>query len=107
MANKYDERSEDHGGFATGAKLETTTTHHEVNRDLAAQTQLTIVSVVHFPTRVIATDENGIEWTLPLHSVKILEPVVQKDESDVKSRDEGKTIRQTNDVSVDSALEDS
>ena len=33
MANKYDERSEDHGGFATGAKLETTTTHHEVNRD--------------------------------------------------------------------------
>ena len=106
MANKYDGRSEDHGGFAAGAKLETTTTHHEVNRDLAAQTQLTIVSVIHFPTRVIATDENGIEWTLPLHSVKILEPVVQKDESDVKSRDEGKTSRQTNDVSVDSALED-
>ena len=107
MANKYDEKSEDHGGFATGAKLETTTIHHEVNRDLAAQTQLTIVSVVHFPTRVIAIDEYGIEWTLPLHSVKILEPVVQKDGPDVKSRDEGKTSHQTNDVSVDSPLEDS
>ena len=89
MANKYDEKSEAHGGFATGAKLETTTIQHEVNRDLAAQTQLTIVSVVHFPTRVIAIDEYGIEWTLPLHSVKILEPVVQKDEPDVKSRDDG------------------
>ena len=106
MANKYDGRSEDHGGFAAGAKLETTTTHHEVNRDLAAQTQLTIVSVIHYPTRVIATDENGIEWTLPLHSVKILEPVVQKDDPDVGARDEGKINRQTNDVSVNSALEE-
>ena len=106
MANKYDGRSEDHGGFAAGAKLETTTTHHEVNRDLAAQTQLTIVSVIHYPTRVIATDENGVEWTLPLHSVKILESVVQKDEPDVGARDECKISRQTNDVSVNSALED-
>ena len=89
MANKYDERSEDHGGFATGAKLETTATHHEVSRDLAAQTQLTIVSVAHFPTRVIATDKNGIEWTLPLHSVSILEPVVQNDEPDVDNPDNG------------------
>ena len=89
MANKYDGRSEGHGGFAAGAKLETTTTHHEVNRDLAAQTQLTIVSVIHFPTRVIATDENGIEWTLPLHSVRILEPVVQNDEPDVDNSDNG------------------
>jgi hypothetical protein len=82
MANKYDERSEEHGGFAAGAKVETTINHHEVNRDLAAQTQLTIVSVAHYPTRVIATDENGIEWTLPLHSVKILDP-------DVNVRDDG------------------
>ena len=85
MANKYDERSEDHGGFAAGDKLETTTTHHEVNRDLAAQTKLTIVSVIHYPTRVIATDTKGTEWTLPLHSVKILEPKVKKNEPDVKS----------------------
>ena len=89
MANIYDERSDEHAGFSTGVKVETTIDHHEVNRDLAAQTQLTIVSVIHYPTRVIATDENGIEWTLPLHSVKILEPVVQKDEPDVKSRDDG------------------
>ena len=89
MANKYDERSEDHGGFATGAKLETTTTHHEVSRDLAAQTQLTIVSVIHYPTRVVATDENGIEWTLPLHSVKILDLDVKKDVPDVNVRDDG------------------
>ena len=89
MANKYDGRSEDHGGFAAGAKLETTTTHHEVNRDLAAQTQLTIVSVIHYPTRVIATDENGIEWTLPLHSVKILDLVDKKDVADVNVRNDG------------------
>ena len=89
MANKYDERSEEHGGFAAGAKVETTTNHHEVNRDLAAQAQLTIVSVAHYPTRVVATDENGIEWTLPLHSVRILEPVVQNDEPDVDDPDNG------------------
>jgi len=89
MANIYDERSDEHAGFATGAKIETTIDHHEVNRDLAAQTQLTIVSVAHFPTRVIATDENGIEWTLPLHSVRILEPVVQNDEPDVDDADNG------------------
>ena len=89
MANIYDERSDEHAGFAADAKIETTIDHHEVNRDLAAQTQLTIVSVAHFPTRVIATDENGIEWTLPLHSVRILEPVVQNDEPDVDEPDNG------------------
>ena len=89
MANIYDERSDEHAGFATGAKIETTIDHHEVNRDLAAQTKLTIVSVAHFPTRVIATDETGIEWTLPLHSVRILEPVVQNDKPDVDDPDNG------------------
>ena len=89
MANIYDERSDEHAGFAAGTKIETTIDHHEVNRDLAAQTQLTIVSVAHFPTRVIATDENGIEWTLPLHSVRILETVVQNDEPDVDNPDNG------------------
>jgi len=89
MANKYDERSDEHAGFAAGAKIETTIDHHEVNRDIAAQTQLTIVSVAHYPTRVVATDENGIEWTLPLHSVRILEPVVQNDEPDVDDPDNG------------------
>ena len=89
MAKIYDERSVEHAGFAAGAKLETTIDHHEVNRDIAAQTQLTIVSVAHFPTRVIATDEKGIEWTLPLHSVRILEPVVQNDEPDVDDPDNG------------------
>ena len=89
MANIYDERSDEHAGFAAGTKIEATINHHEVNRDLAAQTQLTIVSVAHFPTRVIATDENGIEWTLPLHSVRILEPVVQNDKPDVDDPDNG------------------
>ena len=89
MANIYDERSVEHAGFSAGAKLETTIDHHEVNRDLAAQTQLTIVSVAHFPTRVIATNENGVEWTLPLHSVKILEPDVQNDEPDVDDPSNG------------------
>ena len=89
MAKIYDERSVEHAGFAAGAKLETTIDHHEVNRDIAAQTQLTIVSVAHYPTRVVATDENGIEWTLPLHSVRILEPVVQNDEPDVDDPDNG------------------
>ena len=89
MANIYDERSGGHAGFVSGTKVETTTNHHEVNRDLAAQTRLTVVSVAHYPTRIVATDENGIEWTLPLHSVKILEPVVQNDEPDVDVRDDG------------------
>ena len=89
MANIYDERSDEHAGFAAGTKIETTINHHEVNRDLAAQTQLTIVSLAHFPTRVIATNENGIEWTLPLHSVRILEPVVQNDKPDVDDPDNG------------------
>ena len=89
MANIYDERSDEHAGFAAGTKIETTIDHHEVTRDLAAQTQLTIVSVAHFPTRVIATNENGIEWTLPLHSVKILEPDVQNDEPDVDDPSNG------------------
>ena len=89
MANIYDERSDEHAGFAAGVKIETTIDHHEVNRDLAAQTQLTIVSVVHYPTRIVATDENGVEWTLPLHSVRILEPVVQNDEPDVDDSDNG------------------
>ena len=89
MANIYDERSDEHAGFAAGTKIETTINHHEVNRDLAAQTQLTIVSVAHFPTRVIAIDENGIEWTLQLHSVSILEPVVQNNEPDVDNPDNG------------------
>ena len=88
MANIYDERSDGHAGFSTGTKIETTIDHHEVNRDLTAQTQLTIVSVAHFPTRVIATDENGIEWTLPLHSVKLLERVVQIDDSDADASDD-------------------
>ena len=89
MANIYDERSDEHAGFAAGAKIETTIDHHEVNRDIASQTQLTIVSVAHYPTRVVATDENGIEWTLPLHSVRRLEPVVQNDEPDVGDTDNG------------------
>ena len=89
MANIYDERADEHAGFSAGTKIETTIDHHEVNRDLAAQTQLTIVSVAHFPTRVIATNENGIEWTLPLHSVKILEPDVQNDEPDVDDPSNG------------------
>ena len=89
MANIYDERSDEHAGFAAGVKIETTIDHHEVNRDLAAQTQLTIVSVVHYPTRIVATDENGVEWTLPLHSVRILELVVQNDEPDVGDPDNG------------------
>ena len=40
---------------------------------------------------VIAADENGIEWTLPLHSIKILEPVVQNDApgEDADASDEG------------------
>ena len=38
---------------------------------------------------VIAANENGIEWTLPLHSVRILEPVIQNDEPDVDDPSNG------------------
>jgi len=40
MANIYDERSDEHAGFAAGAKIETTIDHHEVNRDLAPKRNL-------------------------------------------------------------------
>ena len=60
MANIYDERSENHAGYNEGTKVETTVDHHEVNRDLSSGKIF----------RVIAVDENGLEWTLPLHSIK-------------------------------------
>ena len=70
MANIYDERSENHAGYNEGTKVETTVDHHEVNRDLSSGKILTVVSIAHYPTRVIAVDENGLEWTLPLLSIK-------------------------------------
>ena len=69
MANIYDERSENHAGYNEGTKVETIVDHHEVNRDLSSGSILTVVSIAHFPTRVIAVDNNGLEWTLPLHSI--------------------------------------
>ena len=70
MANIYDERSENHAGYNEGTKVQTTVDHHQVNRDLSSGKILTVVSIAHYPTRVIAVDENGLEWTLPLHSIK-------------------------------------
>ena len=69
MAYVYDKRSENHAGYNEGTKVETIVDHHEVNRDLSSGSILTVVSIAHFPTRVIAVDNNGIEWTLPLHSI--------------------------------------
>ena len=69
MANVYDKRSENHAGYNEGTKIETIVDHHEVNRDLSSGSILTVVSIAHFPTRVIAVDNNGLEWTLPLHSI--------------------------------------
>ena len=69
MANVYDKRSENHAGYNEGTKVETIVDHHEVNRDLSSGSILTVVSIAHFPTRVIAVDNNGLEWTLPLHSI--------------------------------------
>ena len=70
MANIYDKRSVQHAGFDEGTKVETIVDHHEVNGDLSSGTILTVVSIAHYPTRIIAVDNNGLEWTLPLHSVK-------------------------------------
>ena len=61
MANVYDKRSENHAGYNEGTKVETTVDHHEVNRDLSSGKILTVVSIAHYPTRVIAVDENGEE----------------------------------------------
>ena len=69
MANVYDKRSENHAGYNEGTKVETIVDHHEVNRDLSSGSILTVVSIAHFPTRVIAVDDDGLEWTLPLHSI--------------------------------------
>ena len=72
MTNIYDKRSENHAGYDEGIKIETIVDHHEVNRDLASGAVLTVVSIAHYPTRIIAVDKSGIEWTLPIHSIKKL-----------------------------------
>ena len=69
MANIYDNRSFKPAGYNEGTKVETIIDHHEVNRDLSSGSILTVVSIAHFTTRVIAVDNNGLEWTLPLHSI--------------------------------------
>ena len=71
MANLYDKRSANHAGYKEGTKVETIIDHHEVNGDLYSGTILTTLSIVHYPTRIIAVDDSGLEWTLPLYSIKI------------------------------------
>ena len=72
MANIYDKRSLKHAGYNEGTKIETIIDHHEVNRDLSSGTILTVVSIAHYPTRLIAVDNSGLEWTLPIHSIRIV-----------------------------------
>jgi hypothetical protein len=73
MANIYDKRSENHAGYNEGTKIESIVDHHEVNRDLSSGSVLTIVSIAHYPTRIIAVDKSGLQWTLPIHSIKKFE----------------------------------
>ena len=73
MANIYDKRSVKHAGYNEGTKIETIIDHHEVNRDLSSGTILTVVSIAHYPTRLIAVDNSGLEWTLPMHSIRLCE----------------------------------
>lgn len=73
MANIYDKRSENHAGYNEGTKIETIVDHHEVNRDLSSGTILTVASIAHYPTRIIAVDKSGLEWTLPIHSIRRFE----------------------------------
>ena len=42
MANIYDERSDEHAGFAAGAKIETTIDHHEA----VSYTHLTLPTIL-------------------------------------------------------------
>jgi hypothetical protein len=73
MANIYDKRSVKHAGYNEGTKIETIIDHHEVNRDLSSGTILTVVSIAHYPTRLIVVDNSGLEWTLPMHSIRLCE----------------------------------
>ena len=73
MANIYDKGSVKHAGYNEGSKIETIIDHHEVNRDLFSGTILTVVSIAHYPTRLIAVDNSGLEWTLPMHSIRLCE----------------------------------
>ena len=73
MANIYDKRSENHAGYNEGTKIESIVDHHEVNRDLSSGSVLTIVSIAHYPTRIIAVDKSRLQWTLPIHSIKKIE----------------------------------
>ena len=86
MANIYDKRSVKHAGYNEGTKIETIIDHHEVNRDLSSGTILTVVSIAHYPTRLIAVDNSGLEWTLPIHSIRLYERAksISDIDSDVK-----------------------
>ena len=83
MANIYDKRSLKHAGYNEGTKIETIIDHHEVNRDLSSGTTLTVVSIAHYPTRLIAIDNSGLEWILPIHSIRLYES--DKSISDIDS----------------------
>jgi dihydrodipicolinate reductase len=85
MANIYDKRSENHAGYNEGTKIEIIVDHHEVNRDLSSGTILTVASIAHYPTRIIAVDKNGLEWTLPIHSIRKFES--EKSDNDVNHDD--------------------
>jgi len=85
MANIYDKRSENHAGYTEGTKIETIVEHHEVNRDLSSGTILTVASIAHYPTRIIAVDNSGLEWMLPIHSIRKFES--EKLSSDVNHDD--------------------
>ena len=86
MANIYDKRSLKHAGYNEGTKIETIIDHHEVNRDLSSGTILTVVSIAHYPTRLIAIDNSGLEWTLPIHSIRLYksDKSISDIDSDVK-----------------------
>ena len=70
MANIYDKRSVQHAGFDEGTKVETIVDHHEVNGDLSSGTILTVVSIAHYPTRIIAVERNtDLNWSSAVNSL--------------------------------------
>jgi len=52
---------------------------------VSSGTILTVASIAHYPTRIIAVDKNGLEWTLPIHSIRKFES--EKSDNDVNHDD--------------------
>ena len=69
---EFHKTSNEHAGVKVGAKFKTIKSHHEVQGDLGMDVELTLLEIAHYPTLYILKDTEGKVWTVPLHTVSLL-----------------------------------